>query len=156
MGSSESLAGIYVPVMIDGFSYGIPNGRVRAIATMQELLVRDRLPEFIAGVITRCGRLIPVFDLHRTASRHSAPPLGGAIMVVQARPEGFPAIPVGLCVDHIGEPVRIEAGDIENRKRPRQSGLPSLARVRNRVGALLDFDGIVRRSLFAGGDSAAA
>lgn len=152
----SALAGRYVPVIIDGAKYAIREDRVRARASLAEMLRRTDLPDFVAGLVTRRGRVIPVFDLHGGISPGSAPPAGGCILVVQSRPADQPGIPVGLCVDWIGEPVNVPAADISTLTllesgRPR---LDCLGTVQG-VGGLLDVDGIVGRSLFAAAVSGA-
>ena len=120
---------------------------------MNEVLARPGLPEQVAGFITRRGRLIPVFDLHRSLAGGSVPPMEIIVLVVQVRSTGHPGLPVGLCVDAVGEPILVAAADIQVKANYLHGSdeLPCLALVRGRIRVLLDLDAIVERSLFRSG-----
>ena len=145
-----ALAGKYLPIRIRGTIYGIHCDRIRAQAGMNEMLAREDLPDRVAGFITRRGRLIPVIDLHRSLIGGSVPPMEVIILVIQVRSAGHPGLPVGLCVDEVGEPVEVKTADILSTTQfsHGHDELPCLAQVRGRIGALLDADAIVERALF--------
>jgi chemotaxis signal transduction protein len=154
---AATLAGKYVPVRIRGETYGIRCDRIRGQAGPSEMLARTDLADLVAGFITRRGRLIPVLDLHRSLAGGSVPPMGVTIVVVQSHAESHPGLPVGLCVDGVGEPVLIEAADIQVKPHYLHGGdeLPCLAKVCRHLGALLDLDVIVEQSIFRGGAATA-
>jgi len=145
-----ALAGKYLPVRIRGETYGIRCDRIRGQAGLNEMLTRPDLSEMVAGFITRRGRLIPVLDLHHALAGGSVPPIAITILLVQSYSADHPGLPVGLCVDAVGEAVEIGGHDIQVRANYRhgEDGMPCLAKVCGRLGALLDLDAIVAQSIF--------
>ena len=154
--TAATFAGKYIPVRIRGETYGIRGDRIRAQAGMNEVLARQDLPDQVAGFITRRGRLIPVLDLQRSLAGGSVPPMEIKVLVVQVRSAGHPELPVGLCVDEVGEPILVEAADIQVKSHYLHGSdeLPCLAIVRGRIKALLDLDAIVEQALFRTGAGA--
>jgi chemotaxis signal transduction protein len=155
--TAAALAGKYLPVRIRGEVYGIRSDLIRAQAGMKEVLAQPDLPKHVTGFITRRGRLIPVLDLHRSLQGGSVPPMEVTVLVVQVRSAGHPGLPVGLCVDEVGEPVLVEAADIQVKSRYHHGAdeLPCVAIVRGRIKVLLDLDTIVERALFRTGAASA-
>ena len=148
--TAAALAGNYLPVRIRGESYGIPSDRARGQADMRELLARPDLADWVAGFVTRRGRLIPVLDLYRALSGGSVPPMEVRILLVQSHSAAHPGLPVGLCVDAIGEPLYLAEEMIFPRVNFRHGvdSMPCLAEVSGPVRAVLDLDAIVEQSIF--------
>ena len=146
------LNGKYLPLMVRGVKYALPYRRVLARGGMGELLSRPDLPDLVAGVITRRGRLIPVLELPDSPASvaGSVPPIAVTILVVQSCAEDNPMLPVGLCVDQVFDPVTLSGDDFKPELPCDQDpALPCLASVPKLGLHIIDFDRRVSRALFS-------
>lgn len=92
-----------------GELYGIPILSIREIIKRREITEVPRAPEFLCGVLTVRGLVMPVIDL-RLRLRLEAPPLSrrARILVVLHNQERY-----GLLVDEVRDVVRFTEAQIE-------------------------------------------
>jgi purine-binding chemotaxis protein CheW len=90
-------------------TFGLPIGAIREIIKLREITEVPRAPEFVLGIITVRGIVIPVLDLRVRLSLEATPPTRAARVLVTTH-EGEP---FGLLVDAVTGVVRLASNEIE-------------------------------------------
>lgn len=133
---------------MQGESYGIDVLKVREIIRHINITSVPQMPAHVRGVINLRGKIIPVMDLRlRLGFPHVTDNDQTCIVVVQVELPGRKAVPMGLVVDGVEEVLNLNAADIE--ETPNFGGqiandyLLGMAKVKDRVKALLDIDAVV-------------
>ena len=90
-------------------TYAVRLTHVQQIIKLREITLVPRAPEYILGVISLRGQIIPIFDLRRRLDLAAAEPTRETRIIVVM--EGAKVI--GLIVDKVEQVVRIPAGMIE-------------------------------------------
>ncbi len=90
--------------------YGVSLMEIREIIKPRDVTEVPRMPDFVAGVISLRGTIIPVFDLrHRLGLAANAVP-GRERVIIAKRQEGS----VGLLVDEVHQVISLSASAIEH------------------------------------------
>ncbi len=147
-GSTKGLVGRYLTFQLGQESYGIAVMRVREIIRMTEVTGVPQLPSHIKGVINLRGKIIPILDLRcRFELSRIEDTERTCIVVVQVRSSRGGHCLTGLIVDAVEEVVQVSAGEVENAPdfggRLQAEYILGMAKIKNRVKALLDIDRVV-------------
>ena len=89
--------------------YAVDVLEVREIIRLQPITVVPRAPEWIRGIVTLRGVIVPIYDLRRRLGFARAEPGPDARVVVVSHGEE----PAGLLVDRITQVVRVPADRVE-------------------------------------------
>ena len=145
---NRGLAGKYLTFTLHGESYGIDVLKVREIIRHAAITPVPQMPEYVRGVINLRGKIIPVMDLRM---RFDFPVATGndqtCIVVAQVKLPDGKSTQMGLVVDGVEEVINIAAADIE--ETPNFGGqicadyIIGIAKIKDRVKALLDIDGVI-------------
>lgn len=125
----------YLSFMLGREEYAIPLQRISEIIKPRPITEVPRLPEFVLGILTLRGVVIPVFDLSMKLSLGGVvPSKRNRIIIVNQNGER-----VGLLVDNVKDVVRILPSDIEPPP-PVMSGVDT--QYIEGVGRAMDSDGL--------------
>jgi purine-binding chemotaxis protein CheW len=150
----EARAGKYLSFTLGAEFYGLPVLKVREIIRLTRITPIPQMPEYVRGVINLRGKIVPVVDLRLrfglgdpTATERTC------IIVVQVERAGGGHMHMGLIVDGVEEVFNIAAADIEETpefgSKLDTSYLLGMAKVREKVTALLDIDRVVSSEALA-------
>ncbi|MBJ7518687.1 MAG: purine-binding chemotaxis protein CheW [Solirubrobacteraceae bacterium] len=120
---------------VGGEQYALPIDRVREIIRLRDLRTVDASDPAIRGVISLRGKIIPVHDL---AVRLGLPPQqadGAKIVIVEGAGEA-----VGAIVDDVEEVHTVPTSEIEPVPDVGSELLTGIARIEERLVAVLDCD----------------
>ena len=140
--------GKYLTFTLHEESYGIDVLKVREIIRLITITPVPQMPAHIRGVINLRGKIIPVMDLRvRFEFASAATSEQTCIIVVQVKLPDGKTTAMGLVVDGVEEVINLAENDIE--ETPNFGGqictdyIIGIAKVKGKVKALLDIDGIV-------------
>jgi len=140
--------GKYLTFTLQNESYGIDVLKVREIIRHITITAVPQMPAHIRGVINLRGKIIPVMDLRlRFGFPHAEHNDQTCIVVVQVKGLENKTAAMGLVVDGVEEVLNLNAADIE--ETPNFGGqiasdyILGMAKIRDRVKALLDIDRVV-------------
>lgn len=111
-GSAE-IAGEYLKCLrfrVADEDYGVSLMDIREIIKPRDVTEVPRMPDFVAGVISLRGAIIPVFDLRLRLGLAANQLPGRERIVIAKRREGA----VGLLVDEVHQVINLAASAIEN------------------------------------------
>jgi purine-binding chemotaxis protein CheW len=95
--------------VVGGETYGVDILSIREIIKLRDVTEVPRTPQFLIGIITVRGAVIPVIDLRLRLRLPATPPTRAARILVVVR-EGEP---YGLLCDAVSGVVRLAESDIE-------------------------------------------
>ena len=146
------MSGKYLTFNLKSESYGIDVLKVREIIRGTTITAVPQMPAYIRGVINLRGKIIPVMDLRlRSEFADAAINDETCIVVAQVKLPDGKVTAMGLVVDGVEEVINIPETDIE--ETPNFGGqisahyIVGIAKVKGRVKALLDIDGVVGSDL---------
>ena len=141
-------AGKFLTFTLHEESYGIDVLKVREIIRLTTITAVPQMPAHIRGVINLRGKIIPVMDLRvRFEFATAANTEQTCIIVVQVKLPDGKVTAMGLVVDGVEEVINLAENDIE--ETPNFGGqictdyIIGIAKVKGKVKALLDIDGVV-------------
>jgi purine-binding chemotaxis protein CheW len=147
-------AGKYLSFTLGAEFYGLPVLKVREIIRLARITPIPQMPEYIRGVINLRGKIVPVVDLRlRFGLGDPSATERTCIIVVQVERVGGGQMHMGLIVDGVDEVFNIAVGDIEETpefgSKLDTTYLLGIAKVRERVTALLDIDRVITTEALA-------
>jgi purine-binding chemotaxis protein CheW len=146
--SEKSLAGKYLTFALGGESYGIPVLQVREIIRHIAVTAVPQMPDYVKGVLNLRGKVIPIVDLRVKFQLGSADIAERTcIIVVQVVLASGNRSMMGLIVDGVEAVANVAAKDIEPTPdfgaQISTDYILGMAKLENRVAALLDIDKVV-------------
>ena len=99
----------FVVFTLAGESFGVAIGLVERIIEMRPIARVPFAPDFIRGVISLYGKVLPVLDLRQRFSFPVQPPTRDTRMVVVA----VTGVKIGMIVDQVTEVLAVSNADIE-------------------------------------------
>ena len=106
--------GKYLTFSLAGEEYGIGILKVREIIGMMSITPVPQTPEFVKGVITLRGKVIPVIDLRLRFGLMARDYTERTCIIVVEIVSDSGAVPMGIVVDAVSEVLNIREADIEN------------------------------------------
>ena len=149
--TEKSLAGKYLTFTLGRESYGIPVLQVREIMRHTTVTAVPQLPDYIKGVLNLRGKVIPIVDLRLKFQLASAEVAERTcIVVVQVTLHAGTRVSMGLIVDAVESVANVLAKDIEPTPdfgaQISTAYILGMAKLENRVVALLDIDQVIASS----------
>ncbi len=120
---------------VGGEQYALPIDRVREIIRLRDLRTVDASDPAIRGVISLRGKIIPVHDLAVRLGLEPQQADGAKIVIVEGAGEA-----VGAIVDDVEEVHTVPASEIEPVPDVGSELLTGIARIEERLVAILDCD----------------
>lgn len=144
----KSLAGKYLTFTLGHESYGIPVLQVREIIRHTTITAVPQMPDHVKGVLNLRGKVIPIVDLRvKFQLEHAEVAERTCIVVVQVALCNGSRTTMGLIVDRVESVANVASNDIEPTPdfgaQISTSYILGMAKLENRVAALLDIDQIV-------------
>jgi purine-binding chemotaxis protein CheW len=145
---TAGLAGKYLTFELGGESYGIPVLQVREIFRHTNITAVPQMPDYVKGVLNLRGKVIPIVDLRVKFQLGSADiEERTCIIVVQVILTSGNRAMMGLIVDGVEAVANVAAKDIEPTPdfgaQISTDYILGMAKLENRVAALLDIDKVV-------------
>lgn len=147
-GANKSQAGKYLTFTLGHESYGIPVLQVREIIRHTTLTAVPQMPDYVKGVLNLRGKVIPIVDLRlKFRLEHAEVAERTCIVVVQVTLSNGSRTNMGLIVDGVESVANVASNDIEPTPdfgaQISTGYILGMAKLENRVVALLDIDKIV-------------
>lgn len=89
--------------------YAINIMRIKEIVRMKEITHVAKSPEFVEGVITLRGMIIPVIDMRKRLGLESVDPSRDTRIIIVT----VENIIIGLIVDHVAEVIKVKSENIQ-------------------------------------------
>ncbi|HEU0265453.1 MAG TPA: chemotaxis protein CheW [Geobacterales bacterium] len=99
----------YLCFMLGSEEYAVSIMSIKEIVKPREVTEVPRAPQFVLGIISLRGVIIPVYDLHRRLELGNATPTGRERIIVVKHDEDF----CGILVDRVNRVVKIKKKGIE-------------------------------------------
>ncbi len=111
--AGNRLPGLYLTVVIGAESFGVPLGRIEEVVGLKQVTPVLQPPDYAAGFVTLCGRVIPVADLRANFGVRAALTAATRLVVVGFERDSQPRELLALVVDRVGSAVTFTDADIE-------------------------------------------
>lgn len=142
----------YLSFRLRGEEYGVEILRVREIIGVIDITPLPRTPEYVKGVINLRGKIIPVLSLRARFGLPDQDFTDQTCIIVIEMPDagGDRPTELGMIVDSVSEVVDVAPGAIDPTPRlgggMRADHIAGLAKIRDRVVALLNIDAVIPAS----------
>jgi len=149
VGTGETVLNKFLSFRLGAEEYGVEILRVREIIGVLDITPLPQTPDYVQGVINLRGKIIPVIDLRRRFLLETKEFTDQTCIIVIEMPStsGDTTFELGIIVDSVCEVIDVAGDMIE--PTPQLDGsiqtghLSGIAKVKDRVIALLDIDGVL-------------
>jgi purine-binding chemotaxis protein CheW len=141
-------AGKYLSFKLGRQEYGLGILKVQEITGMMGIARVPHAPEFVRGVITLRGRVIPVVCLRRVFGMPAIQDTEKTCVIVAQAKHRDQEVPVGIVVDEVTEVLNIPEAGIEAASgcalgRTQAGCIDGVGKLEDRAVLLLDCDGVL-------------